>query len=183
MTFQGSATKMLSTRNMMDGWHNEQKYPVNIKEFNVHVSLGWLVYTLQSSIPLASASCQSVSQDPSPALLPWQWVRKRGVKVFFMAGAWQVFSKAALNISLELTCENKPFELCLWTYLCVCVEVYVHFCVRANMWARWEELCLCVCENELRSLRLLTDYRSRMSRMCQSRCAMTGWEVQAMASP
>lgn len=56
---------------------------------------------------------------------------------------------------------------------CVCVSGIVCVSVEGG-----GDLCLfvCVCERNLRSLRLLTDYRSWMSRVCQCRSAMTGWK-------
>ncbi len=39
-----------------------------------------------ASNKVASASCQSLSQEPSPALLPWQWLRKGDVSEVFFYG-------------------------------------------------------------------------------------------------
>ncbi len=49
-------------------------------------------------------------------------------------------------------------------------------CVRVSVGGGGRSLFVCVCERNLRSLRLLTDYRLRMSRVCQRRSAMTGWK-------
>lgn len=60
-----------------------------------------------------------------------------------MVGPWQVFSKAVLNRSSDLTSENKPFDLCLWTCVCVswdCMSWCVCVCVSVG-----EDLCLFVC--------------------------------------
>lgn len=62
---------------------------MNVKESSACVSLGRLVHIQQSDSAPASASCQSVSQDPSPALLPWRRVRKPDVRKELFYG-WRV---------------------------------------------------------------------------------------------
>lgn len=117
------------------------------------ISLVWLVYALQTkwqSTGLYELSVTVTRPITCAVAMAMTWKGRHKQGVFFL---WLVRDRFSQRLCLT------DLQSYIWTCVCVCVSLGEG------------SLFVFVCAS--RSLSLLTDYRSRMSRVCQCRSAMT----------